>query len=65
MKASTGLKKMLSILMSAVLILLLDATAFAEEPGSSTEKADFVSCMLTKGCTLEADHEGECVVGPN
>ena len=36
MKASTGLKKMLSILMSAVLILLLDATAFAEEPGSST-----------------------------
>lgn len=58
-------KRILASLMSLCLLVgLLPTAAFAAEPDTTEEAPQAVVCELTPGCTLEAGHEGDCVVAP-
>ena len=63
MRRKANLKKFMAFLLSAVMLLSLCTTVFAETPGNSGEsETNPVVCHLTEGCTLENGHEGECAV---
>ena len=63
MRRKANLKKFMAFLLSAVMLLSLCTTVFAETPGNSGEsETNPVVCQVTEGCTLENGHEGECVV---
>ena len=58
-------KRLLASLMSLCLIVgLLPTAAFAAEADTTEEVPQAVVCEATPGCTLEAGHEGDCVVAP-
>ena len=58
-------KRLLASLMSLCLIVgLLPTAAFAAEADTTEEAPQAVVCEVTPGCTLEAGHEGDCVVAP-
>ena len=58
-------KRLLASLMSLCLIVgLLPTAAFAVEADTTEEAPQAVVCEVTPGCTLEAGHEGDCVVAP-
>lgn len=58
-------KRLLASLMSLCLIVgLLPTAAFAAEPDTAEGAPQAVVCEVTSGCTLEAGHEGDCVVAP-
>ena len=56
-------KRITTVLLTAVMILSLSSTAFAEEINTGTP-SEPVLCSVTEGCTLEDRHEGECVPAP-
>lgn len=58
-------KRLLASLMSLCLIVgLLPTAAFAAEADTTEEAPQAGVCEVTPGCTLEAGHEGDCVVAP-
>lgn len=58
-------KRLLASLMSLCLIVgLLPTAAFAAEPDTTEAAPQAGVCEVTPGCTLEAGHEGDCVVAP-
>lgn len=58
-------KRLLASLMSLCLIVgLFPTAAFAAEADTTEEVPQAVVCEVTPGCTLEAGHEGDCVVAP-
>ena len=58
-------KRLLASLMSLCLIVgLLPTAAFAAEPDTIEGAPQAGVCEVTPGCTLEAGHEGDCVVAP-
>lgn len=58
-------KRLLASLMSMCLIVgLLPTAALAAESDTTEEVPQAVVCEVTPGCTLEAGHEGDCVVAP-
>lgn len=60
-KGRTGMKtkkKILALLLSLVMsVVLIPGAALAAETGTPS-----ASCEVTEGCTLEAGHDGECVL---
>jgi len=57
MKKKVIMRRMLALLLSAVTVFSLCATAFAQELGDMP-----TTCMKTAGCTMEDGHEGECAL---
>lgn len=58
-------KRLLASLMSLCLIVgLLPTAAFAAEADTTEAAPQAVVCEVTPGCTLEAGHEGDCMVAP-
>ncbi len=54
-------KRIMAILLSAVMLLFLGSTAFAETADIG-DMPETEVCEETEGCTLEAGHEGDCIL---